>query len=122
MFNQILFWSPIVLSAVLVVYIALTIQRKPQKWGTSLAIVWVIGLLICLLAALRDGYGFGESAVLSFTGFSAKLLSSLGLAMTGLTLFALINKNQVFRQKAFLIVSLVFVAKLIIMEAIRFLA
>jgi len=99
-----------------------TLNRKSKRWGASIGIVWFFGLLICIIAALRDGYGFSETSILSFIGFPATLFTLLGLGVTVLTISTLFVRNQAYRQKAFILVSMIFLVKLIAMEAIRFLA
>lgn len=121
MVDQILSWLPLVLSLSLLSFIIMVLKRKSKRWGISIGIVWFFGLLICIIAALRDGYGFSGTSILSFTGFPATLFTLLGLGVTVLTISTLFVKNQAYRQKAFIFISLIFLVKLIAMEAIRFL-
>lgn len=121
MVDQILSWLPLVLSLSLLSFIIRVLKRKSKRWGISIGIVWFFGLLICIIAALRDGYGFSETSILSFTGFPATLFTLLGLGVTALTISTLFVKNQAYRQRAFIFISLIFLVKLIAMEAIRFL-
>lgn len=122
MVDQILSWLPLVLSLFLLSFIVLTLKRKSNRWGFSIAMVWFFGLLICVIAALRDGYGFSETSVLSFSGFPAALFSLLGLGVTVIPILTLFIRNQTYRQKAFILISVIFLVKFTAMEAIRFLA
>jgi hypothetical protein len=122
MLKQILSWLPLVLGLGLVVYVVVTVKGKPVHWGKPIAIVWGMGLLICILAAWRDGYGFSDTSVIAFTGLPATLFSLLGMSVMVISLTSLFIRNQVFRQKAFIIIAVIFMIKWIAMEAIRILA
>jgi hypothetical protein len=74
--------------------------------------------MLCVLVAVRDGYGFRSDAVIAFTGWQATLFSVLGISILLIGLIALINRKFV-SKTLFVSVFGLFMIKLIVMETIR---
>ena len=94
-------------------------SNKISRW--SIVVVVVLGLVVCITAAIRDGYGFSSTAVLEFTGLPALLFSLAGVTLLGLCGLALIHTSQVVRRFALAGVTGLFIVKLVAMELIRIL-
>jgi predicted membrane protein len=67
--------------------------KKSGELGKPLAVLIFLGLMLCVLVAVRDGYGFRSDAVIAFTGWQATLFSVLGISILLIGLIALINRN-----------------------------
>jgi len=84
--------------------------------------LFALGLTVCILAALRDGYGFKSDSVISFTGIESMIFSILGASVFVLMAVGLFSNDPNVQSNVFKLISLVFLIKLIAMESIRFLA
>lgn len=82
-------------------------------------IVVVVGLGVCIAAAVRDGYGVSPDAVIAFTGLPATLFSLLGAAILGLTVFAMFQQSPASLKPIAVILTTLIAIKLIAMEALR---
>jgi len=95
-----------------------SIQVKSKRISKlQLILFFITGLMICVLAAYRDGYGFSESAVISLSSYWSIILSILGFMIIISTCIGLICQN-IIRFKLFLFISVLFVLKLSLVELI----
>jgi hypothetical protein len=106
------------LAIYLIAFAFSTIRKNPANWGKPLAVLILLGLMLCVLVAVRDGYGFRSDAVIAFTGWQATLFSVLGISILLIGLIAVINRKFV-SKSLFVSVFGLFVIKLIVMETIR---
>lgn len=90
--------------------------RKHQSLKFALVFFVIAGLALCIAAAVRDGYGFREDAIVPFVGTLSTILSLLGVSLIVLALVGLFTKNLGLQQNVFLIMNLIFVAKLLVVE------
>lgn len=80
-------------------------------------IYFMFGLFICILAALRDGYGFSES-IIPLESITSTLLSVLGLLLFIIMIFGTFSKNQLLKTRLFTLMIIIFVSKFIYVELI----
>jgi hypothetical protein len=105
--------------AIFLIAFAISVLRKnPAYWGNPLFVLTSLGLLLCILVAMRDGYGYRSDAILAFTGWQALLFSVLGTSILLIGLFALINRKML-TKSLFITVFGLFITKLVLMETIR---
>lgn len=102
-------------------YAISVIRKNPAHWGKPLAIIISSGLLLCMVVALRDGYGFRQDAIIAFEGWQSTFFSLVGVSILSIGLFALLNK-RFSRKPLFITVFGLFLLKLVMMETIRFIA
>ena len=102
-------------------YAISVIRKNPAHWGRPLAIIIVLGLLLCMVVAMRDGYGFREDAIIAFNGWQSTFFSVIGLSILLIGGFALLNK-RFSRKSLFITVFGLFLLKLVMMETIRFIS
>ncbi len=104
-------------------------RKDVSGWGARLLILVASGLLLCIIAAIRDSYVLSVTAAASggetglFTvdsiqSISASVAGGLIAIVAGSSLFI---RNDKYRRMAFFIVSGIFVFKLILVEASRLL-
>lgn len=105
--------------AIFLIAFAISVLRKnPAYWGKPLFVLISLGLLLCILVAMRDGYGYRSDAILAFTGWQATLFSVLGTSILLIGLLALINRKML-TKSLFITVFGLFITKLVLMETIR---
>lgn len=78
---------------------------------------FVSGLIICILAAYRDGYGFSENSVIPMNSMISILLTIFGLLISMSLIIGLISQNSI-RYKLFIFMSVLFIIKLGLVEMI----
>lgn len=78
---------------------------------------FVSGLIICILAAYRDGYGFSENSVIPMNSMISILLTIFGLLISMSLIIGLISQNSL-RYKLFIFMSVLFIIKLGLVEMI----
>jgi len=109
-------------SAVLAIFLiafAISVLRKnPVRWGKPIFVLNFGGLLLCIIVAMRDGYGLRSDAVIDFTGWQATLFSVLGTSILLIGLLALFNRKML-TKSLFITVFGLFMTKLVLMETIR---
>lgn len=102
-------------------------RERAAGWGRRLLILVSAGLLVCILAAIRDDYALSVAAVSAGgeTGlFTAESFQSVSASLAGLTIAAVsistmfVRKDK-YRKAAFFMVSGIFVFKLLLVEASR---
>jgi len=104
-------------------------RKDVSGWGARLLILVASGLLLCIIAAIRDGYVLSVTAAASGgeTGLFAvdSIQSTIACAAGGVIAIvagsSLFIRNYKYRRMAFFIVSGLFVFKLILVEASRLL-
>lgn len=122
--NEYLSLASLASVALIIVWLSYAISvilKNPAHWGKPLAIIISLGLLLCMVVAMRDGYGFREDAVIAFNGWQSTFFSLIGVSILLIGLFALINK-RLFRKPLFMTVFGLFLLKLGMMETLRFIA
>lgn len=104
------------LFALVILGINMIQYRKHQSLMFALIFFVIAGLALCIAAAVRDGYGFREDAIIPFVGTLSTLLSMLGASLIVLALVGLLTKNLSLQQNVFLLMNLIFVVKLLVVE------
>lgn len=122
MFESILSWLPIALAILSALFVLISLKQNPTSWKLRIIVLFALGITACILAALRDGYGFRSDSVISFTGIESAIFSILGASVFVLTGYGSITKNPSHQKIAFKLIALIFIIKLIAMESLRFLA
>jgi hypothetical protein len=110
-----------ILAILLIAYAVSVIRKNPVHWGKPLSVLIFSGLLLCILVALRDGYGFSSDSVIAFTGWQSTLFSLCGVSILLIGLTALFSK-RFSKRPLFISVFAIFMFKLILMETFRFMA
>ncbi len=62
-------------------FIVRTFRKKDVNWGKTILLGFSFGLFICALAALRDGYGFSDNAMILMDSDLSSILSLLGFIL-----------------------------------------
>lgn len=94
------------------------IQYKSKQISKiHLILFFVSGLIICILAAYRDGYGFSENSVIPMNSMISILLTIFGLLISMSLIIGLISQNSL-RYKLFIFMSVLFIIKLGLVEMI----
>jgi len=94
------------------------IQYKSKQISKiQLILFFVSGLIICILAACRDGYGFSENSVIPMNSMVSILLSIFGLLISMSLIIGLISQNSP-RYKLFIVMCVLFIIKLGLVEMI----
>jgi hypothetical protein len=102
-------------------------RKSTSGWGESLLVLVSAGLLICILAAIRDNYALsvtaaasgGETGLFSIQSIQSILASVAGAGIAIVAGSTIFIRNDKFRRIAFFIVSGLFVIKLLLIEASR---
>jgi hypothetical protein len=102
-------------------------RGRAAGWGRRLRILVSAGLLICILAAIRDNYALsvaaastgGETGLFTVESFQSLSASLAGLAIAAVSFSALIIRKDKYSKAAFFMVSGIFVFKLLLVEASR---
>lgn len=94
-------------------------QLKTKKVTSFMFIMYFfIGLIICIGAAYRDGYGFSDSPLILLSGLLSSLLSILGLSLFVITVIGTLSKNAQMKTRLFTLMILIFVIKFVTVEMI----
>jgi hypothetical protein len=110
-----------ILAILLIAYAVSVILKNPVHWGKSLSVLIFSGLLLCILVAYRDGYGFSSDSVIAFTGWQSTLFFLCGVSILWIGLIALFSK-RFSKRSLFISVFSIFMFKLILMETFRLMA
>ncbi len=119
-----------VLVLVVCAYIGLNIinHKKVEYWGRKIAVLTVVGLLVCCVVATRDGYHLSVQASFDETitagMFTINSIQSILCCIGGAIIaFSAISsifvKNQKYRKIMFLALSCTIILKTLIIEISR---
>jgi len=102
------------------IWLALSIYQLRTKKITTLSFItyFMVGLIICIMAAYRDGYGFIDSSVIPLSSLLSGILSILGLSLFVITGVGVISKNKQMKLQMFTMMILIFVIKFATVEMI----
>jgi len=102
------------------IWLVLSIYQLRTKKITSLTFIayFMIGLIICIMAAYRDGYGFSDSSLIPLSSLLSTVLSLLGMSLFGITVVGMLSKNTQMRIRFFTVMILIFVIKFATVEMI----
>lgn len=102
------------------IWLALSIYQLRTKKITSRTFIayFMIGLIICITAAYRDGYGFSDSSVIPLSSLLSTVLSILGLSLFVITVVGVTSKNKQMKLQMFTMMILIFVIKFATVEMI----
>lgn len=118
------------LVVVTLVYIGWTVvkQKDITHWGRRIALLAILGLVVCCFVATRDSYHLSVQASFDSTvtaglfaldSLQSNLCCIAGgiIALTGIS--SIFVKNQHYRRAVFFILSAAFVLKVLIIEISR---
>lgn len=111
--------TTLVLAVLFLTFGLVSIKKNRGHWGKNIIFGLLFGVIICIVAAIRDGFGFETGSIIAFTGAVSGLLSSLGALIVLSAASTLFVKRNGFRKAVFILINLLFVVKFILMEAIR---
>lgn len=102
------------------IWLVVSIYQLRTKKITTLSFIayFMIGLLICIMAAYRDGYGFSDSSIIPLSSLLSTMLSILGLSLFVITVVGVLSKNKQMKLQMFMMMILVFVIKFVTVEMI----
>ncbi|GAA2184160.1 hypothetical protein GCM10009785_30920 [Brooklawnia cerclae] len=90
------------------------------RWGAFVLAQAVFGLfVVCIMAALRDGYGFRKDALFDFKGRDTNILSIAGALILVPSVIALILGNPVVLRIVFASTTAIFAFKAVYVESHR---
>jgi len=94
-------------------------QLRTKKISFNLFILYFLfGLVICIGAAYRDGYGFSDSSLIPLSSLLSTVLSLLGMSLFGITVVGMLSKKAQMRVRLFTVMILIFVIKFATVEMI----
>ncbi|MBP1919278.1 hypothetical protein [Youngiibacter multivorans] len=102
-------------------------RGRAAGWGRRLLILVAAGLLVCILAAIRDNYALsvaaattgGETGLFTVESFQSVSASLAGLTIAAVSFSAMFIRKDKYSKAAFFMVSGIFVFKLLLVEASR---
>lgn len=102
------------------IWLVVSIYQLRTKKITTLSFItfFMFGLLICIMAAYRDGYGFSDSSIIPLSSLLSTMLSILGLSLFVITVVGVLSKNKQMKLQMFMMMILVFVIKFVTVEMI----
>jgi len=102
------------------IWLVLSIYQLRTKKITSILFIvyFLFGLIICIGAAYRDGYGFSETSLIPLSGLLSSVLSILGMSLFGVTVVGILSKNAQIKVRLFTVMILIFVIKFVTVEMI----
>jgi hypothetical protein len=111
---------PLLIPITALIWLVLSIyQLRTKKISSSLFIVYFLfGLVVCIGAAYRDGYGFTDSSVIPLSSLLSVVLSILGMSLFGVTIVGMLSKKAQTRVRLFIVMILIFVIKFVTVEMI----
>jgi len=112
--------ATLLLSLLLILYTGSLIKKERKTYGKQLVLVFFWGLIICILAAFRDGYGFSSDSIISMTGTASTLFSLLGLSLVIAVVSLIFNKKVTYQRKVLFFMTVIFLFKFVLMEIIRY--
>lgn len=119
-----------VLVIILIAFVicALVKRNKIQYWGRMILVALVLGLYICIVAAIRDEYhlsvqyaidGSVQPGVFEITGFQSIVNCILALVIVVCGLLCIFKKEQKIRQTLFFVLSGSMLLKVLTIEVSR---
>lgn len=94
-------------------------QLRTKKITTvSFIAYFMFGLLICIMAAYRDGYGFSDSSIIPLSSLFSTVLTILGLSLFVIMVVGILSKNIQTKTNVFTVMILIFVIKFATVEMI----
>ena len=100
-------------------FIVRTLRKKEVNWGKAILFGFFFGLFICILAALRDGYGFSDNAMIEINSSLSSILSIFGFILFILAITSVFLKGNKYRKLIFILMVLTFIIKFVIVEYAR---
>lgn len=102
-------------------------RERAAGWGRRLLILVSAGLLVCILAAIRDDYALsvaaasagGETGLFTAESFQSVSASLAGLTIAAVSISTMFVRKDKYRKASFFMVSGIFVFKLLLVEASR---
>lgn len=102
-------------------------RGRTSGWASRLLILVSAGLLICIIAAIRDRYFLsvaaatsgGEAGLFSVDSIQSTIASAAGGLIAIAAGSSIFIRNDKYRRNAFFMVSGIFVFKLLLIEASR---
>ena len=112
---------------IMLVYVIVTIRNrhKVSHWGRRLVLLWSLGLIVCIVVAMRDQYTQSVIALtdpsitpglIAADGIQSNLCVFLGLINMLTVLTASFIKKPVYRKSMFMLLVVVIVLKVLIIE------
>lgn len=123
--------SVLVLATLAFIAFTLVKYKSVELWGRRVAVLALLGLVVCCFVAVRDGYHLSVQAYFDadvtdglFTIASPQsILCCIGGAIIAFSsVSSIFVKNQKYRKVVFFILSCVVVLKTVIIEVSRWLA
>ncbi len=107
-----------VLGTLALIAISFKNSREIKSWGRLILILIIVGTAISGLAAMRDAYMTAQAAF-SVSSLQSTICSLAGglIFLTGL--LALFIRNQSFRRFSFHLISIIFLAQVLVIEVSR---
>lgn len=101
-------------------FIAITFVRRGSigKWGRLILVFILVGTSISALSATRDGFATTE-AVFAMMSTQALICAAAGALIFLTGLVSIFIKNQKFRRAGFHLISILFIAQVLTVEASR---
>lgn len=115
------------LLALMLVMILFTVKRRSEvkSWGKRLFLLWIIGLALCMVVALRDNYHLSvmamtdstvESGVFAADSWQSNLCMILGAVNMFTVLSALFIKKSNYRKLMYFTLVFVITVKVLVIE------
>jgi hypothetical protein len=112
---------------IMLVYVIVTIRNrhKVSHWGRRLVLLWSLGLIVCIVVAMRDQYVQSVMALtdpsitpglIAADGIQSNLCVFLGIINMLTVLTASFIKKPAYRKSMFMILVVVIVLKVLIIE------
>lgn len=104
---------PVIAAVMLAAWVFVILSAgRDAKWGAFVLAQAIFGLfLVCVMAVLRDGYGFREDALFDFKGKDTNILSIAGALILIPSVIALIVGNPVVLRAVFVSTTVIFAFK-----------
>jgi hypothetical protein len=93
-------------------------KKKKTLFGREIAKVFFFGLLLCIVAAVRDDYATA-TPLIPINGMVSTLLTLLGLSLAVMAISSVFVRSQKYRKTVFIAMNVIFICKFIIMEIVR---
>lgn len=115
-------FSTLTTAAILAMFAFMTIalmkRNQIQKWGRLILLFVVVGTAISGLSAMRDAYMTAQ-AVFSVSSLQSTICSLAGGLIFLTAILALFIRKQAFRRFGFAIISIFFLAQVLVIEVSR---
>lgn len=107
-----------ILGMVALITIAFTKKDRIQKWGRLIFLFVLVGTAISGMAAFRDAY-MTDQAVFSVSSLQSTICSLIGGCIFLTAILALFIRKQSFRRVVFQLISIFFLAQVLVVEVSR---